>query len=728
MKTDASRNKTIKRKFRFRRPVVLQQSMMDCGAACLATVLSYYGKRVTINRIRELANVGASGSSLKSLLTTAQHFGFGTSAMLSTYEHLQNSNFPAIANWNGIHWIVIYKVTAKTVVIADPADGIQNLDKNAFLKNWTRYTLFLEPTEKLAEIQESKPSLKQLLPYLKPHKKIILEIVLASLFIQVISVFIPLFNKFIVDDIIVKFNWTWLKFSVLGVMLLIVINSFLAYLRQNLLLRISAKISYHILYDFYHKIFTLPLTFFEKRKAGDITSRFEENENIDRFITETWVYIFLEVFTTILYLGLMFYLHKTLAIIASSTILFNAFMIYYLTPILRSSYRDVFQKNVDFASHLIESLHGWNTLRISGSEHIRRWKWHDLFDKYLNAYMKAAKYDALSNQISQFVNGLGNAVVMLVGAFMAMNNQLSIGSLAAFLLLTKGVVEPIQKIVGAWDSFQEAINSVERINDVMEAEKENTHSNKIKIKRFNGDIEYSNVSFRYAHDANDNILQNISLQIEPGKRTAIIGRSGSGKSTLLKLLLQFYQPTSGQVYIDGFDISQLSPSLVRQQISVVDQENYLFSGTVKENISLARPGTLLKDVISIAKLAHIHDFIASLDQGYNYELHSQGKNLSGGQRQRICIARALLQDNAILALDEAFSALDIETSQSILQNMNEYCHGKTILMITHRLPLVRHFDKIVVMDKGHIIEQGTHQELFDKEGLYYYLSTQKLDI
>lgn len=712
-------------------PSVRQQSMMDCGAACLATVCSYYGKKVSLNRMRDLTRVGRSGASMLNICRAAEELGFETIPVLSTIDHLTASRLPAIVNWNGYHWIVVYRISETHVTVSDPGDGLKKMTKEEFIEGWTRYSIFLKPTEKINDIQESKTTLRQFEHYVKPFKKLIYEIGIASLLIQILGMFIPIFTKFIIDDVIIKQNKQWLFLSILTVSCLVLVNLIVSYCRQNLLLLVSFKMSLLMVSDFYNRLLSLPLTFFEKRKVGDITSRFQENENITDFMTNTGIQIFLNMITALLYLILMFYFNIMLSLIACAILFLNVFVIYFVTPRLQHSYRDSFQKSADAESFLIESINGWSTIKILGIENITRWVWENLYVSFTNAYFKTIKFGMISGVLSALVNNLGDVTVLFAGALMVLRGGMTIGELVAFTVLVKGVSTPINQLVGSWDTFQEALNSVERMNDVLEApceSAEEEEKDKVKVPPLRGHVMFEDITFRYEHDAKSNVLQNISMEIKPGQRVAFVGRSGSGKSTLIKLLLGFYPPSSGKIYIDGFDLNDVKLPSLRSQIGVVPQESILFKGSIRDNIARAKPGASGTDIIEAARLASAHDFIKSFPRGYDTILEEQGSNLSGGQRQRICIARMFLQNPSLLILDEATSALDNESERFVQQNIDSVFEDRSVFIIAHRLSTIRNCDRIMVIDKGNILEQGTHEELMGKKGLYYFLSTQQLSL
>ena len=714
-----------------RPPVVRQQSLMDCGAACLATVCRYYGKPVSLNQMRELAQVGRSGASMIGLLKAAETLGFEPVPVLSTLEHLAASHLPAIVNWKGYHWIVVYRVEEKKVLVGDPEDGLRKLTVAQFEEGWTRYTLFLKPTERIDAIEAAPPTLKQFGPYLAPYRRLVFEIALAALLMQALSLFMPLFTKFIIDEVILKENAQWLFAALAGICTLTAAGMAVGYSRNALLLDVSLKISLLLVSDFYKKVLTLPLPFFEKRKVGDITTRFQENENITDFMTNTGVQIFLDMATALMYLALMFYFNATLAAVACGILSLNVFVVHYVTPRLQHAYRDSFQKGAELESFLIESLGGWSTIKTLGVEQITRWIWENLFVRFTNAYFKSIKYGMFSSVLTGLVNNLGDVAVLFMAALMVLDNRLTMGELVAFTVLVHGVSAPINTLVGAWDTFQESLNSVERMNDVLEAEPEATEAQKrsrIHLPPLQGHVKFEDVTFRFEADTRTNVLQNIDLSIAPGEKIAFVGRSGSGKSTLVKLLLGFYPPTSGKIYVDGFDLTQTQLASLRRQVGVVPQQSYLFKGTVHQNIAIASPSVPRATVVEAAKRSGAHEFIAQFPNGYDTVLDTEGNNLSGGQRQRLCIARIFVQDPQMLVLDEATSALDNESERFVLQNFNTVFGDRTMIMIAHRLSTVRRCHRIVVIDRGNVLEQGSHDELMAAKGLYYYLSTEQLSL
>lgn len=710
-------------------PVVPQQSMMDCGAACLATVCRYYGKQVSLNRMRELTRVGRSGASMLNLLRAANTLGYETEALLETYDNLMQKPLPVIVNWRGYHWVVVYKVTPTKVKISDPSEGLLNLSTAEFLKGWTRYTLYLKPTEKIAAIEESKPTIQQFVPYVKPYTRMLGEIALASLAIQVFSMFLPIFTKFIFDEVLLEQNQQWLVYSLGAIFTIVLLNLVISFCRQQLLLFVSMRANLLMVKDFYKHVLSLPLPFFEARKVGDITSRFEENQKITNFLTHIGLQSFLNLFSAVLYLGLMLYFNVPLTLVACLFLALHLVNIYAITPRLQYVYRDVFHKGADAQSFLIESLSGLNTIKTLGIEHSTRWLAENLYIRSTNAYLKTINLGMISNLASGLVSNLSNAAVLFYGSVMVLQNQLSVGELVAFTLLTQSLSAPVTALVGVWDVFQETLNAVERLNDVFETKPElsvKAAKEKIKLPTLRGHVRFDNLTFRYEQNSKNNVLQNISLEVQPGQRIAFVGRSGSGKSTLIKLLLGFYAPSSGKIYLDGFNVADVWVPSLRSQIGVVPQQSYLFGGTIRENIAQGNPEASLDEIIQAAKSAAAHDFISNLPQGYDTILEEQGLNLSGGQRQRIAIARALVRNPRILILDEATSALDNETEGFVLENIDKSLGDCTVFAIAHRLSTVAAADLIVVIEGGNILEQGTHEQLMAKKGLYYYLSNQQL--
>ena len=446
-----------------RLPIVRQQSQMDCGAACLATICRFDDKRVSLNQIRELTRVGQSGTSMYNLMQAAKSLGYETSSILDIYKNLETSERPSIINWRGYHWIVVYKATDKYVTVADPGQGLIKMSKGDFLDGWTRYTLHLNPTERVKQITEAKPIISQFFPYIRPYVKTILEIGLASLAMQAIGMSLPIFSKFIFDEIIIQQNSEWLPLSLLAMAAIAILNIVISYFRQHLSLFVSMKATLLMMTDFYKHVLALPMSYFAARKVGDITSRFGENQTIVSFFTDIGLQIILNAISAVMYLGLMLYFNVNLTLITCLFFVLHLSNIYLITPSLQRNYRDVFQKGADAESFTIESLSGLSVIKTLGIEHLTRWQAENLQVRATNAYLQTINLGITSNIAGSLVSSLSDSAVLFLGAVMVMQNQLTVGELVAFTTISKSFSAPIMSLLGVWDVFQETLNAVEKI-------------------------------------------------------------------------------------------------------------------------------------------------------------------------------------------------------------------------------------------------------------------------
>lgn len=712
-------------------PAIRQHSEMDCSAACLSTVCRFYGKEVSINTTREIARVRQEGASMANIIRAAREMGFQATAYESTIEQLREKRLPAIANWRGYHWIVIHQVTADQVLIADPAEGLVTYSIAEFLENWAKYTIFLEPTPAFDAFPESRTSLRTFLPIFAPFKKTIIDVFVASFLLQLLSVLTPLFSKFVIDDIILPGSTQWLTAALVVMVSVLTLKQLLTFLRNEMVLRVSMKCNAAIIGTVYQRLLSLPLGYFEARKTGDITSRLEQNEEITDFVTQDGLETFLSLFSMVVYLCVMLYFNVLLTLAAVSFLLLDIVLVAKISPRIRQINRETFVKEADQESHLIESLRGARTLKTIGADHLARWQYENNFAAVANIKFREAKFSQLAGLLSGTLDALSDAAVLMLGGAFVIMGKISIGELVAFTAFANSLQEPINKVIGKWDELQEVVVAVERLNDIMEKESEfdaeGKPASRQKLPKLRGHVEFRNVAFRYAPDDPGNVVQNLNLVLPPGKKVAFVGASGSGKSTIVKLLYGFYPASSGKILIDGFDLAEASLDTLRHQIAMVPQKSAIYRGTVRDNIALANAGATLEQVQEAAIAAGAHDFIVQMPGGYTAQLEEGGVNLSGGQRQRIAIARAFLQPSAILVLDEATSALDNETERNVMENIAARYSDRSVIMIAHRLSTVRNADLIVVLERGIIVETGTHDELMAKRGVYYHLSARQLE-
>lgn len=739
---NAEKNKTVDVKIpawrawisrRFSKPAsVLQHSEMDCSAACLCTVIKHYGKTVSINSAREIARVRQEGASMANVIRAAEEFGFVAEAFSSTIEQMRGKKLPAIANWRGYHWVVVHEVTDSSVIVADPAQGIVTYSHAEFEEGWSRYTIYLSPTERFNDVVESKPTLGAFWNFYKPHKRLIGEIFAASLFLQVLAVLVPLFTKFVVDDVIMKGDEQWLMAAIVVMASVSLINMLLTYVRDEMSLRLTMYCNLQMIGHIYDHMLRLPVSFFDARKTGDVTNRLEQHEDITNFITEDGLETFLSLMTAVTYLCFMLYFNAWLTLAAVGFMFFDVFIIRYISPKLRQLNRESFVKEAEQESQLIESIRGAQTLKTMGADFMARWKYENNFAAVANMEFKEARLSQFAGLLSGTLDSLGDIAVLFLGGAYVIWGDMTVGELIAFTVFANGVQGPIGAVLGKWDELQETYVAVERLNDILDKEpeiqREGQATDKVVLPTIRGDIEFRGVAFRYEPDDPGNVVQNVNLKIEPGEKVAFVGASGCGKSTLIKLLYGFYPLSGGDILVDGFKISEVSIPSLRRQIAMIPQSSLIFSGTVRENIALARPTATLEEIREASQAAEAHDFIMKMPGGYDARLAEQGSNLSGGQRQRLAIARAFLQPSGMLVMDEATSALDTETERTIMNNIAAMYHDKTVLMIAHRLSTIRNADKIVVLNNGIVAEVGTHDELIEKRAIYYQLTARQLSV
>lgn len=730
LKADLLRRFADWRKRHRKPPAVLQHSEMDCSAACLSTICRFYGKEVSINTAREMARVRQEGASLANIIRALQEMGFKAQAFESTIDQLRSARLPAIANWRGYHWVVVHEVGEKTVTVADPAEGLVVHPIEKWMEGWARFTIFVEPTPKFDEFPESPATVTAFLPFFTPYKRQIIDIFVASFLLMMVGILAPLFTKFVIDEIILKESSQWLLAAVVVMVGALVLEQALTFIRNEIVLKVTSNCNSAIVGAIYERLLSLPLTYFGARKTGDITSRLEQNDEITQFVTQDGLETFLSLFSVIAYLAVMLYFNVWLTIAAVSVLLLNILLVAKVSPRIRQVDRETFVKEADQESHLIESLRGAGTLKMIGADHIARWQYENHFAAVANMQFKEAKLSQFMEICAETLDALSDVMVLLLGGAFVIMGQLTIGELVAFIAFANALQAPVNSVIGKWDELQEVIVAIERLNDILEKEPEfraGEEASRITVPRLRGNVEFRAATFRYSPDDPANVVQNINLVIPAGRKVALVGASGSGKSTIIKMLYGFYMPVSGQVLIDGFDISEVSLPGLRSQIAMVPQRSAIYRGSVRDNIALARPGATLEQIRDAAAAAGAADFILQMPGGYDAMLEEGGVNLSGGQRQRLAIARAFLQDGALLVLDEATSALDNETERLVMDNVATRYAGRTVIMIAHRLSTVRNADLLVVMDRGIVVETGTHDELIAARGVYYHLCARQLE-
>ena len=710
-------------------PLVEQAEEMDCGAACLAMICKHYRIGATLGKLREMANVTTEGATLDSLAQVGESLGFTTHGLQCTYQTLLGFELPFIAHWEGYHYIVVYGVSKNQVWVADPGLGFRKLSVAEFEKGWTGTCLLFTPRADLAQIEATRSPWMRFVRLLRPHKPVLGYLILATLVIQVLGIAPPIILQNILDRVVVHQSHELLNLLIVGFILVQVFMQLTALMRTYLTNFMVRNLDFSMMSQFFQHALSLPISFFAKRRTGDIFARFQENQTIRQFLTQSTISTMLNLLMVFFYFLVLFLYSVQMTLVLLALIVPMVVLTVAITPRIKQYARRDFEASTDAEAVLMETLNGAETIKAMGIERAIRLKWEQKYAKALNVKYKAQGFEALIGFASQLLHALTVTSVLWVGANLVLGQQLTIGQLIAFNMLMGSVMAPLMGLIGMWDELHEAGVAMERLGDVLDMEPEQKpedQPSRILLPSLRGDIRLQDVYFRYGGKETPYVLENISFELKAGETVALVGHSGSGKTTLAKLLVGFYPPSEGKISIDGYNLNLIDKDYYRAQIGYVMQSNLLFSGTVAENIALGESNPNRRRIVEVARLADAHGFISKLPQGYEQTVGERGVGLSGGQIQRLCIARSLYRDPRLLIFDEATSALDTQSETNILRNLSGVLEGRTALVIAHRLSTIMNADKILVLYQGRIVEEGTHQTLFDRQGMYYQLIHKQL--
>ena len=555
-------------------------------------------------------------------------------------------------------------------------------------------------------------------------RQVIAEVFLGSFIVQLFGLVTPLFTQVILDKVIVHRSMTTLDVLALAFIFIAVFELLLNLCRNYIFIHTANKLDAKLGAKLFKHLFSLPFNYFETRKVGNIIARVRELDTIREFITNKSVSVIIDTLFSVVFLAMMFIYSVKLSFIALAFVLLIGILYVLITPELRARLEAKFQMGAQSNSYLVESTTGIQTVKSLAIEGSMQKKWEEYLGKYVKSSFNLSNIANISGNFSGVLQKLMTISILYFGVKLVIDSKLTIGQLIAFQMFSNQLVAPIMRLLNLWNEFQQTLLAVDRLGDILNHPVEVQSSKSIVLPKVKGRIKFDNVSFRYAHNTPD-ILKNISFSIPENTTIGIVGQSGSGKSTVTKLIQRLYLINDGAVSLDGIDVRHVNPLWLRYNIGVVLQENYLFSGTIEENISMPVQSAPMEKIIEVSKIAGADEFISKLPEGYNTVVGERGSTLSGGQRQRIAIARALISNPKILIFDEATSALDYESENIICNNLNKIKAGKTMIIVAHRLSMVKDCDNILVLKDGNIIEEGNHQELLDKDGYYKFLYSQQ---
>ena len=565
--------------------------------------------------------------------------------------------------------------------------------------------------------------------YLKPYKKILAHLFLATFVIQVLGIVPPVIIQNVLDGVIVHQNVGLLHLLIIGLVISTLFTQLISTIRAFLANFMVRSMDFAMMSQFFKHTMSLPLSFFAKRKTGDVFARFQENQTIRAFLTESTVTTVLNLLMVFIYFTIMFLYNVKMTLVLMAFVVPIVALTALVTPKVKSYAREVFTAATDAKSFLMETLGGAETIKGMGIERPVRLKWEKKYAKALEVQYRAQVFNIRVALVSQLLNAATTIVILWVGTSLVLAHELTIGQLIAFNALMGLVLAPLMGLVGLWSLLNDAGVAMERLGDVLDIapeQKPEELASRIVLPGLKGDIRLDGVYFRYGGSETAYVLENVNLEIKSGELVAIVGRSGSGKTTLAKLLVGFDAPTDGRLTVDGYDMSVIDKEYYRAQVGYVMQSNLLFSGTIAENIASGDESPDRRRIEEVAKMADAHAFIAKMPLTYQQVVGERGMGLSGGQIQRLCIARALYHDPRLLVFDEATSALDTQSESNIMGNMHDILKGRTAVIIAHRLSTIMRADKILVLYDGSIVEQGRHEELVDRKGMYYQLVQKQL--
>ncbi|MEG3876546.1 peptidase domain-containing ABC transporter [Microcoleus sp. herbarium7] len=710
-----------------RYPVFRAKGQIEAPLACFQMLSKYFGlkfRRDIIRKVLENQLKTAGSISMQACGAIAQSIGLTPQLAQVPADAINRLKAPAMIKWEG-SFAILYSITEQELVLATPEKGLMRKRVPQFKEIWGEQGEVLLLQAPQVE-QKEQFSFWWFVPALMEHKTVFFEVLLASFFVQLFGLANPLISQVIIDKVLGQRSIDTL--DILGAFLLGValFEGLLNGLRTFLFIDTSNRIDVKLSAEVIDHLLRLPQNYFDNRRVGDLVYKFSMMGQIREFMTSTALTVVLDAVFSVVYVAVMLSYSVQLTFVSLAVVPILGLMIVLINPLVL---RLIKQRNMRFAdsqSYLVEVVSGIQTVKAQNIELKSRWEWSSRYAKYITASFKTIITGTTAGTISAFLNQVGNLAQLWVGAYLVLDNEITLGQLIAFRIISGNVTGSLLRFVSVWQSFQEVSMSIDMLKDVVDTPTETSDEDRsnIPLPAIQGQVTYEEVSFRFL-ESGPLQLANVNLEFPAGSFVGIVGGSGSGKSTAMKLLQRLYPPLSGRIFIDGYDIAKVELYSLRSQLGVVLQDTLLFNCSVQENIALSNPDASTDEIVRAAKLAVAHDFIMGLPAGYNTIVGERGASLSGGQRQRLAIARTILQNPKLLILDEATSALDYHSERQVCNNLAEAFAGRTVFFITHRLTTIQNADVIIMMDQGSVVEQGSHKELMALKGRYYCLFQQQ---
>jgi ATP-binding cassette, subfamily B, bacterial len=729
-------------------PFFHQHDAMDCGPSCLRMVAAFYGKSFSLQTLREKSYISRQGVSMLGISEAAESIGFRTMGVKISFKQLvEDANLPCIVHWKQKHFVVLFRIQKINkgkdylLHVADPAIGKIKLSKDEFMKGWASTVqdgeplglcLLLEPTPEFHRIEDEiidKTGFKYLFSYVKPYRKYLFQLFIGLLAGSLIQLLFPFLTQSIVDIGINNQDLSFIQLVLFAQIFLFLSRVSVDFIRSWILLHLSTRINISLISDFLIKLMKLPVSFFDTKLIGDLLQRIGDHQRIENFLTTSTLNILFSMISLVVFgIVLAIYNIWIFLIFFIAAILYVGWVLLFLQRRKELDHRR-FNRLADHQSALIQLITGMQEIKLNDCERQKRWEWESIRAKLFRLNILSLSLTQYQQAGASFINELKNIIITFFAAWAVIQGNMTLGMMLAVSYIIGQMNSPIDQLLYFITSTQDAKISLERLGEIHKQKDEDPEEeDKISVLPDEKTIAIHNVSFQYEGPHSPFVLKDIQVEIPDGKVTAIVGASGSGKTTLVKLLLSFYRPVAGEIKIGNYRLEKISSKFWRQNCGVVLQDGFLFNDTIANNIALGDEYPDRKKLLEAVKVANIQEFIENLPLGYNSMVGTNGQGLSQGQKQRLLIARAVYKNPWFLFFDEATNALDAGNERIIIENLEKFYKGRTVVVVAHRLSTVKNADQIIVLDKGLIAENGTHAELVKKKGVYYTLVKNQLEL